>query len=386
MIMSAQWREQVNQIRARLALQESLLSAQTIAAAVSSELPLLGNAEKLEVFDELVTHIDGLGPLDRLSKQPGVTDILVNGFSDVWFDDGHGLRRANIAWNSESELRDFVGHLANQASRRLDEVQPFLDAHLPSGIRLHAVIPPLSTVGTCLSLRIPQQISLSLTDLQLANMFDDQVLGILRKIVYSGLPFVISGGTGSGKTTLLSALLSEVPHDERLLIIEDTHELKVDHPHAVGLQARNSNSEGAGEVTLRTLVRQALRMRPDRVILGEVRGAEIVDLVTALNTGHTGGCTTIHANSANDVPARVASLGLLAGIPVVAMNNLFATAIKVIIELVQIKDGTRKVAGFHLIEEFEGITRVTQAVDQLGMHCDEQTQIKFHELLEQKCR
>ncbi|MBU6348306.1 MAG: Flp pilus assembly complex ATPase component TadA, partial [Actinomycetales bacterium] len=239
----------------------------------------------------------------------------------------------------------------------------------------------LSPKGTCISIRIPQAQLLTLAELNSAKMLNQEALGVLKQVIVSGLSFMICGGTGSGKTTLLAALLAEVNARQRILVIEDTNELKIVHPHVVSLQARGANTEGAGEVSLRELVRQALRMRPDRLILGEVRGVEIVDLVNALNTGHAGGCATIHANSAKDVPSRIISLGLLAGVPTVAMQQLFATAIQLIVELVQLPSGRRLVARLQLVELVNGSVQIQPAFDWLTRNHDEVGISKFAELV-----
>ena len=363
MKMSYEWLEQVTKIRAELAARNSKPNHLAIAEAVSQELPLLSPIKKLEIFDEVTTHINGLGPLESLSRKTGVTDIVVNGPNDVWFDAGQGMQRANIAWQSELQLREFVSHLVGQLNRRIDDAQPFVDARLPSGIRVHAIIPPLAQQGTCLSLRIPQTQTLTLADLKHRGMFNAQIGEILELIVASGISFLISGGTGTGKTTLLAALLNGIDASKRIVVIEDLHELLIDHPHVVSLQSRGTNTEGFGEVPLRTLTRQALRMRPDRLILGEVRGAEIIDLFTALNTGHSGGCATVHANSAQDVPARIVGLGLLAGLPSSAIHSLFATAISVIVELSRTQDGLRKVSSIHLVQLVSGTVQTRVILD-----------------------
>lgn len=363
MKMSYEWLEQVTKIRAELAARNSKPNHLAIAEAVSQELPLLSPIKKLEIFDEVTTHINGLGPLESLSRKTGVTDIVVNGPNDVWFDAGQGMQRANIAWQSELQLREFVSHLVGQLNRRIDDAQPFVDARLPSGIRVHAIIPPLAQQGTCLSLRIPQTQTLTLADLKHRGMFNAQIGEILELIVASGISFLISGGTGTGKTTLLAALLNGIDASKRIVVIEDLHELLIDHPHVVSLQSRGTNTEGFGEVPLRTLTRQALRMRPDRLILGEVRGAEIIDLFTALNTGHSGGCATVHANSAQDVPARIVGLGLLAGLPSSAIHSLFATAISVIVELSRTQDGLRQVSSIHLVQLVSGTVQTRVILD-----------------------
>ncbi len=361
--MSSAWLDQVTQIRAQLGETGYPPSELEIAQAVSTELPLLGSAAKIEVFDQVTSHINGLGPLAKLAAQPGVTDILVNGPSQVWYDSGHGLVPTDITWPSEAQLREFVVHLAAQVHQRLDDAHPFVDARLPSGIRLHGVIPPLSQSGTCLSLRIPARQTMTLGDLQSHGMFDHQTGQLLEEIVASGVSFLICGGTGSGKTTLLAAMLSQIAQDQRILVVEDLQELIIEHSHVVSLQSRQANTEAAGEVSMRSLIRQALRMRPDRLILGEVRGAEIVDLFTAFNTGHEGGCATVHANSAADVPARIEALGLLANIPRFAIHSLFATAISLVIELGRTDSGLRKVTAVHQVSLVDGLAQTRPVFD-----------------------
>lgn len=361
--MSYEWLEQVTSIRAELAAHHPEPVPTDIAATVSQQLPLASASKKLEIFDEIKTHVYGLGPLEELSKTNGITDILVNGAREVWFDAGDGLKRADISWPSEEQLREYVTHLVGQLNRRLDDAQPFVDARLASGIRLHAIIPPLSQNGTCLSLRIPQPQLLSLSDLENRGMFSSELRVVLEYIVDSGISFLISGGTGTGKTTLLAALLARVNPTQRIIVIEDLHELVALHPHMISLQARAANTEGIGDVPLRTLTRQALRMRPDRLILGEVRGAEIVDLFSALNTGHSGGCATVHSNSAQDVPARIVGLGLLAGLPSAAIHSLFATAISVVIEIAKSHDGVRCITGIHQVKLVAGEVQTIPILD-----------------------
>jgi pilus assembly protein CpaF len=219
-----------------------------------------------------------------------------------------------------------------------------VDARLPDGVRLHAVLPPVAPRGTCLSLRVPRRRVFALDELQAAGSVPPDGTDLLARLVSSRAAFLVSGGTGTGKTTLLSALLSRVPDEERLLLVEDAGELDPDHPHVVRLEARPANVEGAGEVTLRDLVRQALRMRPDRVVVGEVRGAEVVDLLAALNTGHEGGCGTLHANSARDVPARLEALAAVAGLDRDALHSQLASGLRLAVHLVRRHDGARHLA------------------------------------------
>lgn len=281
--------------------------------------------------------------MEPLLAISGVTDVLVNGPDEIYFDRGRGLERSAVRFPDEESVRRLAQRLAAQAGRRLDDASPWVDARLADGTRLHAVLAPLARPGTLVSLRVPARRSFSLEELVAAGSLCDAAAELLRRLVESRAAFVVSGGTGSGKTTLLAALLSIVDPDERLVIVEDATELRPDHPHVVGLEARPANIEGAGLVTVRDLVRQALRMRPDRLVVGEVRGAEVVDLLAALNTGHEGGCGTVHANSATDVPARFEALGVAAGLPREAVHSQLRASLDLVVHLNRGADGVRRV-------------------------------------------
>lgn len=274
-----------------------------------------------------------LGPLAALLKDTSTTDVLVNGSGAVWVDRGQGVRPAGVALADERSARRLAVRLAALAGQRLDESSPFVDGLLPGGIRLHALLPPLVEGGPHVSLRVPRRRVPTLDDLRAWGMVDETAVRLLRAVVVSRSSFVITGGTGSGKTTLLGAMLGVVPAHERILVVEDVRELRVDHPHVVHLQGRTNNVEGRGEVTLTTLVRQSLRMRPDRVVVGEVRGAEVRELLTALNTGHEGGAGTLHANAARDVISRFEALGALGEMSPAAVHAQLSSAIQVILHV-----------------------------------------------------
>ncbi|GAA5177597.1 TadA family conjugal transfer-associated ATPase [Rugosimonospora acidiphila] len=276
--------------------------------------------------------VPAAGPLTSLLRDPSVTDLLVNG-REVWVDRGAGLIRTPLAVGGVDEVRRLAQRLAAAGGRRLDEGAPFVDVRLADGSRLHAVLPPIATAGPYLSLRTFRQRSFTLADLVAAGTLDAVGAELLAAIVAARLAFVVSGGTGSGKTTLLTSLLGLVPPDERIVLVEDAAELRPNHPHVVGLQARTSNVEGTGDIGLRELVRQALRMRPDRLVVGECRGAEVLDFLGALNTGHEGGAGTLHANGAMDIPARLEALGLLGGVPRAALHAQIAAALRVAVHL-----------------------------------------------------
>ena len=308
------------------------------AAALRAAGVVLGDSELLPLAQRIHEAIAGLGPLAPLLSDVDVTDVVVNAPDEVWIDRGRGLERTSVRFGSAAELRDFARRLAERAQRRLDDAHPYVDARLPDGIRLHAVIEPVAVSSTLVSLRIPARTRFSIADLVAAGTVDDIGALWLRHLVHARVSFVISGGTGSGKTTVLSALLSLVDAAERIVICEDTTELNPDHPHVVRLESREANVEGAGAVTLRDLVRQSLRMRPDRLVVGEARGAEVVDLLAALNTGHDGGMTTVHANSAADVPARLEALALMAGVPRPAIQSQLAAGLAVAVHLDRVGD------------------------------------------------
>jgi pilus assembly protein CpaF len=279
-----------------------------------------------------VAELPGAGPLTAFLVDPQVTDVLVNGV-DVWIDRGAGLVRCDLTFTSELQVRRLAQRLAAACGRRLDEGNPYVDARLPDGTRLHAVLPPVATAGPYLSLRTFRQLAFSLGDLIGVGTLTDAGAEMLAAIVAARLSYLVTGGTGTGKTTVLATMLSEVPRHERIVIVEDAAELRPNHPHVVGLQARTANVEGVGIVGLRELIRQALRMRPDRLVVGECRGAEVVDLLGALNTGHEGGAGTLHANTAGDVPARLEALGLLSGVPRAAVHAQVAAALHVVVHM-----------------------------------------------------
>lgn len=273
------------------------------------------------------------GPLQPLLDDVAVTDVLVNGPGPVWVDSGRGLRPVDVGLRGEEQVRSLATRLALQGGRRLDDACPAVDARLPCGTRLHAVIPPVSPNGTLISLRVPRRRAFTLAELVDGGTVPAAWTDLLERIVRQRLAFLVSGGTGTGKTTVLSTLLSLADPSERVLIVEDAAELRPALPHVVRLEARHANSEGAGEVTQADLVRHALRMRPDRVVVGECRGAEVRDLLSALNTGHEGGCGTVHANTAMDVPARLEALAALAGMTSRELSAQAASALDLVIHL-----------------------------------------------------
>lgn len=356
-------RELVERISARLAETGAEPTAAAVAAALRAEGAVLPPARAAGVVAGVRDELVGAGPLQPLLARPGVSDVLVNGPDEVWVDDGTGLRRSEVTLSDEAAVRRLAQRLAAAAGRRLDVAQPAVDARLPDGTRLHAVLPPISPVGTLISLRVTRRRSFSLDELVAAGVLPEAVAGLLRDLVRSRASFLVTGGTGTGKTTLLSTLLGEVDPAERLVLVEDSGELRPRHPHVVRLEARPPNVEGHGAVDLRMLVRQALRMRPDRLVVGEVRGAEVVELLAALNTGHDGGCGTVHANAAAQLPARVEALALAAGLDRAAAHSQLAAGVDAVVHLARERDGRRRVAELGcLVRDGDGWVQVEPAV------------------------
>ncbi|MBO1753746.1 TadA family conjugal transfer-associated ATPase [Allobranchiibius sp. CTAmp26] len=306
---------------------------ETVGALASLDRVTLGAGRVRQLQSQLSAEVFGAGPLEELLALPGVTDVLVNGTDGVWIDRGEGLEPTACEVGDAAAVRRLAVRLATSAGRRLDETSPFVDGLLPGGVRLHAVLPPLVPDAAHISLRVPRQHTPTLEELQANSTICPFGAEVLDQLVRARAAFVVSGGTGSGKTTLLGALLSRVPPSERIVVVEDVRELRVEHPHVVALQGRTANVEGAGAVPLEALVRQSLRMRPDRLVVGEVRGAEVRELLSALNTGHDGGCGTVHANTATDVLARFEALGALAGMSQHAVRSQLVSAVKVVVHL-----------------------------------------------------
>ncbi|HWK78288.1 TadA family conjugal transfer-associated ATPase [Microbacterium sp.] len=283
-----------------------------------------------------------LGPLAAHFADPLVTDLFVNGSDGLFVDRGAGVERV-VGWAaSEREVRDLAVALIGAGGRHLDDQSPCVDVRLASGIRVHAVLSPVSTSGTAVSVRIPRVGATDLDALASLGAFDGARRAWLETLVAARANILITGGTGTGKTTLLAALLREVPAHERIVTIEDVAELRPEHPHHVALEARQSNLEGAGSITLARLVRESLRMRPDRLVVGECRGEEVRELLSALNTGHDGGAGTLHASGLTDVPARLEALGALAGMDATALARQVVSAFTVVLHLARGSDGVRR--------------------------------------------
>jgi pilus assembly protein CpaF len=329
---------------------------------------VLGDTEVLSSLRVLQTELTGAGILEPLLCADGTTDVLVTAPDAVWTDDGNGLRRSSIRFADDAAVRRLAQRLALSAGRRLDEAQPWVDGQLTGlgtgqfSVRLHAVLPPIAAGGTCLSLRVLRPATQDLAALTCSGTIAPQAAALLNDIIGARLAFLISGGTGAGKTTLLSAILGAVAADERIVCVEDAAELAPPHPHLVKLVARCANVEGVGEVTVRDLVRQALRMRPDRIVVGEVRGAEVVDLLAALNTGHDGGAGTVHANNPAEIPARLEALAAVGGLDRAALHSQLAAAVQVVVHVCRTRNGTRRLSEIGvLLPGDDGRVRVATA-------------------------
>lgn len=350
----------IERVRERLAADSAPLRASVVAAAIRAESGgVLGDTDVLSSLRQLQTELTGAGILEPLLCAAGTTDVLVTAPDAVWVDDGAGLRRSAIRFSDDAAVRRLAQRLALAAGRRLDDAQPWVDGQLQglgSGgftVRLHAILPPVAAGGTCLSLRVLRPASQDLAALIGVGAIAPKAAELLDRILVARLAFLVSGGTGAGKTTLLAALLGAVAPGERIVCVEDAAELAPSHPHLVKLVARYPNVEGIGEVTVRQLVRQALRMRPDRLVVGEVRGAEVVDLLAALNTGHDGGAGTVHANSPAEVPARLEALAALGGLDRAALHSQLAAAVQVLLHVERDRAGRRRLVEIAVLRRGE---------------------------------
>ena len=353
--------EIITRVKRRLA-NEPDADAARLSALIREEAVVLSDVDVLTIMRRLRDETTGAGPLETLLADSGITDICVNGPSRVYADRGNGLELTRVRFGTDADVRRLAVRLATGCGRRLDDAHPFCDGHLTrddgSLLRFHAILGPIAQEGTCISLRVLRNTTTTLDELVQRHSMDTARAEVLRRVVRSRRAFLVLGGTGAGKTTLLSAMLAEAEPRERLIIIEDTHELAPRHPHVLSLTSREPNAEGAGTVTLADLLRQALRMRPDRIVVGEIRGAEVVDLLAAMNTGHDGGAGTLHANSIHELVARMEALASLGGLDRTALHSQLAAAVDVIIVVKRRADGTRVLHQLGVLEGDPMRTRV----------------------------
>src|SRR5271166_5252428 len=327
-----------------------------------TENPLLNRMERERLIDEVLDETFGFGPLEVLLKDPTITDILVNGPHKVYVERRGKLEKADIKFRDYDHLLQLIDRIVSKIGRRVDETSPMVDARLPDGSRVNAIIPPLALDGPSMSIRRFGANPLKLEDLLNYKAFTPEMAMLMEAAIKARLNILISGGTGCGKTTLLNTLSAFIPGDERIITIEDAAELQLQQDHIVRLETRPSNIEGKGEITTRDLVRNSLRMRPDRIIIGECRGAEALDMLQAMNTGHAGSMTTLHANSPRDAQARLETMIMMAGfeLPVKAMRQQISSAIDVIIQANRLTGGPRKVTSVTEVMNMEQDTIIMQ--------------------------
>jgi pilus assembly protein CpaF len=316
-----------------------------IAEDLCRERPELASGDHGRMISELLDETFGLGPLEELMQDPTVTDILVNGPATVYVERHGRLELTDVVFADEAHLMRIIQRVVSRVGRRIDEVSPMVDARLPDGSRVNAAVPPLALDGPTLSIRRFGSCPLRIDDLLANHSLVPEMVQFLAAAIEARVSFLISGGTGAGKTTLLNALSAHIPPDERLITIEDSAELILQHKHVVRMETRPANTEGAGELTQRDLVRNSLRMRPDRILVGEVRGAEALDMLQAMNTGHEGSLTTIHANDTRDALARLEMMVAMTGfdLPVPVLRQYIASGIKLVVHLARLKGGPRRV-------------------------------------------
>jgi pilus assembly protein CpaF len=327
------------------------------------------NREKL--LQWVVSDIIGYGPLEPLLSDNEITEIMVNGYSDVYVERFGRIEHTNVSFEDEAHLRRIIDRIVAPIGRRVDEASPMVDARLPSGYRVNATIPPLSLEGPLLTIRKFATIPFTAQDLIANGTLNAHLVSFLQACAQARINMVVSGGTGSGKTTLLNLISAFIPNTERVITIEDVAELKLGQEHVIRLEKRPPNIEGKGEVTIRQLVVNALRMRPDRIIVGEARSGEALDMLQAMNTGHSGSMTTIHSNSPRDSLRRIETMVLMAGVelPLKAIREQIASAIELVVHLDRMRDGTRKVVKVAEVQGMEGDTVVMQDIfffDQTG--------------------
>jgi pilus assembly protein CpaF len=347
-----------------------------------TENPLLNRMERERLIDEVLDETFGFGPLEMLLKDPTISDILVNGPHKVYIERRGKLEKSDVKFRDNEHLLQIIDRIVSKVGRRVDETSPMVDARLPDGSRVNAIIPPLALDGPALSIRRFGSNPLKLEDLLNYKAFTPEMAMLMEAAIKARLNIIISGGTGCGKTTLLNTLSSFIPADERIITIEDAAELQLQQDHVVRLETRPPNIEGKGQVTTRDLVRNALRMRPERIIIGECRGAEALDMLQAMNTGHEGSMTTIHANSPRDAQSRLETLIMMAGfeLPIKAMRQQISSAVDLIIQANRLTGGPRKVTSITEVMNMEQDVIIMQDIfrfKQLGVDQNGRTYGQF---------
>jgi pilus assembly protein CpaF len=329
-----------------------------------TENPLLNRMEREQLIDEILDETLGFGPLEPLLKDPTISDILVNGPKKIYVERRGKLEKSDVTFRDNEHLLQIIDRIVSKIGRRVDETSPLVDARLPDGSRVNAVIPPIALDGCSLSIRRFGSNPLKLDDLLNYKAFTPEMAMLMEACIKARLNIVISGGTGCGKTTLLNTLSSFIPHDERVVTIEDAAELQLQQDHVVRLETRPPNIEGKGAITTRDLVRNALRMRPERIIIGECRGGETLDMLQAMNTGHSGSMTTLHANNVRDAMARLETMIMMAGfeLPIKAMRQQIASAVDLVIQANRLQGGPRKITSITEVMNMEQDVIIMQEV------------------------
>jgi pilus assembly protein CpaF len=345
---------------------------ETFAAVLETEGIVLGRIERMRLFEAIAAEILGYGPIEPLLKDETITEIMVNGPKQVYIERNGKIEKTDITFEDDDHVMRVIDRIVSPLGRRIDESSPMVDARLPDGSRINAVIPPISLVGPCLTVRKFSRDPLTVEDLIRFASMTPEIANFLKACVEARLNIVVSGGTGSGKTTLLNVLSSFIPADERIVTIENAAELQLRQEHVVTLESRPPNIEGRGEITIRDLVINALRMRPDRIVVGECRGGEALDMLQAMNTGHDGSMTTVHSNSPRDTLHRLETMVLMAGmdLPVRAIREQIASALDMVIHTARLKDGSRKIVAISEVQGMEGDVIVMQdifAFEQTGI-------------------
>jgi len=335
-----------------------------IETLITEEQTPLSGAERESLIVDILHETFGLGPIEPLLYDPDISDILVNGYNKIYIEKSGKLQKVDLSFRDDNHLMQIIDRIVSKIGRRVDESSPYVDARLPDGSRVNAIIPPLALDGPVLSIRRFGVDPLKMSDITAFGSVSQNMARILEGCVKSRLNILISGGTGTGKTTLLNILSEFIPDNERIVTIEDSAELQLKQDHVVRLETRPPNIEGKGEVTQRDLVRNSLRMRPDRIIVGEVRGGEALDMLQAMNTGHDGSLSTLHANTARDALARLETMVLMAGmdLPERAIREQVSAAINVVVHMSRLSDGTRKIVNISEITGMEGHTIVMQDI------------------------
>lgn len=336
---------------------------QYVSQFMSEERVVISRHDKELLVTRILDESVGLGPLEPLINDPLITEILINGCNEVYVERRGKLEQVNISFRDDEHVRHIVDRIVAPLGRRIDESSPMVDARLPDGSRVNAVIPPISLNGTLVSIRKFRAEPFQMEDLLQFESLSQEMSLFIDAVVKAKMNMLISGGTGSGKTTLLNVAASSIPEFERVITIEDSAELRLNRPNVVGMEARPANVEGKGEVTIRSLVRNALRMRPDRIIVGEVRSGEAFDMLQAMNTGHEGSITTVHANTPDDALRRVESMVVMAGmdLPSTIIREFIVGALDIIIQATRLTDGTRKIVSISEVQKNEnGTSRIVE--------------------------